>query len=57
MTKDAWLPPQCPYVVEVRTGGIVSLKLNLTTFNSFPPGLTQKHVKLVNVGRILRSFR
>src|SRR5580704_5638698 len=56
-TKDAWLPPQCPYVAEVRTRRIVSLKLNLTTFDFFPLGLTQKHVKLMNVSKILRIFR
>jgi hypothetical protein len=38
--KDAWLPPQRTYVAEVRTRGIVSLKSNLTTFNSFPAGST-----------------
>ena len=48
---------RCTYVAEVRTRGIVSLKLNLTTFNSFPAGLTKKHVKLMNVRKILRIFR
>jgi hypothetical protein len=35
----------------------MSLKLNLTTFDLFPPGLTQKHVKLMNVSKILKIFR
>jgi hypothetical protein len=48
---------RCTYVAEVRSREIVSLKLNLTTFNSFPAGLTQKHVKLVNVCKILKIFR
>lgn len=54
--KDAWLPPQRTYVVKARTGGIVSLKSNLTTLDSFPSWFDAKpvkHVKLANSDQTL----